>query len=169
VVGVQERYSSLAPLYYRGASAATVVYDITNAETFKKARFWVKELQKHANPGIIIALVGNKSDMSATREVPFEVSALSAAQWGLCVRRSRRGARPLERGGGRCSRNVRARGWRVGQLGVSRCREPTPAAAREGGSTHSLRRARMRQRRAHQQPAHSPWRGRRAPALSGNE
>jgi hypothetical protein len=34
----QERYSSLAPLYYRGASAATVVYDITNAETFKKAR-----------------------------------------------------------------------------------------------------------------------------------
>ena len=38
-----------------------------------QARFWVKELQKHANPGIIIALVGNKSDMSAAREVPFEV------------------------------------------------------------------------------------------------
>jgi len=46
----QERYSSLAPLYYRGASAATVVYDITNAESFQKARFWVKELQTHANP-----------------------------------------------------------------------------------------------------------------------
>jgi len=76
----QERYSSLAPLYYRGASAATVVYDITNAETFKKARFWVKELQKHANPGIIIALVGNKSDMSAAREVPFEEAKEFAEQ-----------------------------------------------------------------------------------------
>jgi GTPase SAR1 family protein len=36
------RYSSLAPLYYRGASAAVVVYDITNPETFQKAQFWVK-------------------------------------------------------------------------------------------------------------------------------
>lgn len=36
------RYSSLAPLYYRGASAAVVVYDITNPETFLKAQFWVK-------------------------------------------------------------------------------------------------------------------------------
>mmetsp|Transcript_13342 Transcript_13342/g.22517 ORF Transcript_13342/g.22517 Transcript_13342/m.22517 type:complete len:211 (+) Transcript_13342:577-1209(+) len=68
----QERYASLAPLYYRGASAATVVYDITNAESFQKARFWVKELQKHANPGIVIALVGNKSDLTDRREVPFE-------------------------------------------------------------------------------------------------
>jgi small GTP-binding protein len=26
----QEKYHSLAPMYYRGASAAVVVYDITN-------------------------------------------------------------------------------------------------------------------------------------------
>mmetsp|Transcript_28333 Transcript_28333/g.39141 ORF Transcript_28333/g.39141 Transcript_28333/m.39141 type:complete len:206 (-) Transcript_28333:139-756(-) len=68
----QERYASLAPLYYRGASAATVVYDITNQESFQKARFWVKELQKHASPGIVIALVGNKSDIPEKREVTFE-------------------------------------------------------------------------------------------------
>ena len=36
------RYASLAPLYYRGASAAVVVYDITNPETFQKAQYWVK-------------------------------------------------------------------------------------------------------------------------------
>ena len=28
---VQERYHSLAPMYYRGAAAAIVVYDITNS------------------------------------------------------------------------------------------------------------------------------------------
>ena len=41
----QERYHSLAPMYYRGAQAAIVVYDITNADTFERAKFWVKELQ----------------------------------------------------------------------------------------------------------------------------
>merc|ERR1712195_323291 len=43
----QERYHSLAPMYYRGAAAAVVVYDITNADSFQRAKSWVKELQKH--------------------------------------------------------------------------------------------------------------------------
>ena len=42
----QERYNSLAPMYYRGAQAAIVVYDITNADTFERAKSWVKELQR---------------------------------------------------------------------------------------------------------------------------
>ncbi|CAL9053140.1 unnamed protein product, partial [Musa banksii] len=65
----QERYASLAPLYYRGAAVAVVVYDITSPDTFKKAQYWVKELQKHATPGIIMALVGNKADLHENRAV----------------------------------------------------------------------------------------------------
>lgn len=42
----QERYHSLAPMYYRGAQAAIVVYDITNTDTFERAKTWVKELQR---------------------------------------------------------------------------------------------------------------------------
>merc|ERR1712137_20550 len=34
----QERYHSLAPMYYRGAQAAIVVYDITNADSFDRAK-----------------------------------------------------------------------------------------------------------------------------------
>jgi len=56
----QERYHSLAPMYYRGAQAAIVVYDITNQETFARAKTWVKELQRQASPNIVIALAGNK-------------------------------------------------------------------------------------------------------------
>ena len=36
------RYSALAPLYYRGAAVAVIVYDITRPESFKKAQYWVK-------------------------------------------------------------------------------------------------------------------------------
>jgi len=59
----QERFHSLAPMYYRNAQAAVVVYDITKASSLEKAKSWVKELQRQANPNIVIALVGNKLDL----------------------------------------------------------------------------------------------------------
>ncbi|CAN1258233.1 Ras-related protein RABF1 [Linum perenne] len=70
----QERYAALAPLYYRGAAVAVIVYDITSPESFKKAQYWVKELQKHGSPDIVLALVGNKADLHENREVPTQVS-----------------------------------------------------------------------------------------------
>ncbi|PWN38950.1 ras-domain-containing protein [Ceraceosorus guamensis] len=59
----QERFHSLAPMYYRNAQASAVVYDVTKASSFEKAKSWVKELQRQANPNIVIALVGNKIDL----------------------------------------------------------------------------------------------------------
>lgn len=59
----QERFHSLAPMYYRNAAAAVVVYDITKASSLEKAKAWVTELQRQANPNIVIALVGNKLDL----------------------------------------------------------------------------------------------------------
>ncbi|KAB7505407.1 Ras-related protein Rab-5B [Armadillidium nasatum] len=68
----QERYHSLAPMYYRGAQAAIVVYDITNQDTFERAKTWVKELQRQASPNIVIALSGNKADLSNKRVVELD-------------------------------------------------------------------------------------------------
>ncbi|EGW32646.1 uncharacterized protein SPAPADRAFT_61705 [Spathaspora passalidarum NRRL Y-27907] len=65
----QERYKSLAPMYYRNANAALCVYDITSRVSFNRAQDWIKELRKQAPEGIVIALVGNKSDLSDNREV----------------------------------------------------------------------------------------------------
>jgi len=59
----QERFHSLAPMYYRNAQAAVVVYDVTKATSLDKAKTWVKELQRQANPNIVIALAGNKLDL----------------------------------------------------------------------------------------------------------
>lgn len=64
----QERFHSLAPMYYRNAQAAVVVYDITKASSLDKAKSWVKELQRQANPNIVIALAGNKLDLVKPEE-----------------------------------------------------------------------------------------------------
>lgn len=50
-------------MYYRNAQAAVVVYDVTKATSLDKAKTWVKELQRQANPNIVIALAGNKIDL----------------------------------------------------------------------------------------------------------
>ncbi|KAI4207751.1 MAG: hypothetical protein LQ346_000401 [Caloplaca aetnensis] len=64
----QERFASLAPMYYRNAQSALVVYDITKPTSLIKARHWVAELQRQASPGIVIALVGNKLDLSSSTD-----------------------------------------------------------------------------------------------------
>lgn len=79
----QERYHSLAPMYYRGAQAAIVVYDISNKETFHKAQTWIKELQRQANPNIVIALAGNKLDLANKRAVSFEEAKAYADESSL--------------------------------------------------------------------------------------
>ena len=51
-------------------------------ETLKKAKFWVKELQKHASATMTIALVGNKSDLEEQREVTREEAEEYVAEVG---------------------------------------------------------------------------------------
>lgn len=35
----------MSRIYYRGAKAAIVCYDLTDSSSFERAKFWVKELQ----------------------------------------------------------------------------------------------------------------------------
>jgi len=67
----QERYRSFAPLYYRAAKAAFIVYDITNADSLHNAKHWINELVKQGEPDCIIVLLGNKSDLT-NRQVDYE-------------------------------------------------------------------------------------------------
>jgi len=65
----KERYRALAPMYYRNADAAVLVYDITDPESFSALRSWYQELQKNV-PNCIVILAGNKLDLE--RGVPRE-------------------------------------------------------------------------------------------------
>lgn len=69
----QEKYHSVCHLYFRGANAALLVYDITSKDSFCKAQQWLKELEKDFSPGeVVVMLVGNKTDLGQEREVTFE-------------------------------------------------------------------------------------------------
>lgn len=70
-------------MYYRGAQAAIVVYDITNQDTFGRAKNWVHELQRHASTDIVIALAGNKQDLGNKRMVDTEEAQAYAEEHGL--------------------------------------------------------------------------------------
>lgn len=58
--------------YYRGAVGALLVYDITKHLTYESVERWLKELFDHADPHIVVMLVGNKSDLESERSVPTE-------------------------------------------------------------------------------------------------
>ena len=80
----QERYKSLAPMYYRNAHCAIVVYDISETDSLEKAKSWIRELQRHADTNIIIMLVGNKLDLAEDhRAVSTEDGKAFAEQEGL--------------------------------------------------------------------------------------
>ena len=70
-------------MYYRGAQAAIIVYDITNSDTFARAKVWVKELQRQAAPNIVIALAGNKADLAAKRQIEVADAQAYADENGL--------------------------------------------------------------------------------------
>eukprot|EP00560_Eucampia_antarctica_P003271 CAMPEP_0197840298 /NCGR_PEP_ID=MMETSP1437-20131217/45527_1 /TAXON_ID=49252 ORGANISM="Eucampia antarctica, Strain CCMP1452" /NCGR_SAMPLE_ID=MMETSP1437 /ASSEMBLY_ACC=CAM_ASM_001096 /LENGTH=176 /DNA_ID=CAMNT_0043449891 /DNA_START=1071 /DNA_END=1601 /DNA_ORIENTATION=+ len=90
----QEKFHALGPIYYRDANGAVVVYDITDQDSFLRAQIWVKELRKMVGgeDQICIALLGNKSDMEASRNVnrtqAEQYAKLAAAQHSIVSAKS---------------------------------------------------------------------------------
>lgn len=78
----QERFRSISRLYYRGANAGLLCYDITDEASWEDMKGWLRELKAQCGDpaaggeGIVIHVVGTKSDMVAEdpsrRKVPFE-------------------------------------------------------------------------------------------------
>ncbi|KAL1934146.1 hypothetical protein VTP01DRAFT_6328 [Rhizomucor pusillus] len=68
----QERFRSMGPMYYRGAHAAILVYDITSQESFLEMDAWAKELARAmVLQDMIVYILGNKLDLCSQRAVPL--------------------------------------------------------------------------------------------------
>lgn len=79
----QERYRAITSAYYRGAVGALLVYDISKPGTFDACERWLHELRDHAEPNIVVMLVGNKSDLRHLRAVSTEDAMAFAEQHNL--------------------------------------------------------------------------------------
>jgi len=63
----QERFGSMTPIYYKNASGAIIVFDLTDITTFKAVEKWKNDLKdkllNYSEDSIPILLVGNKNDL----------------------------------------------------------------------------------------------------------
>ncbi|KAJ1338159.1 Ras-related protein Rab-2A [Microdochium nivale] len=76
----QETYKSVTRSYFRGASGALLVFDITRKQTFLHVTDWLNDLRQIAEPDIVVVLVGNKLDRAA--DTPQEDGEAAAGGGG---------------------------------------------------------------------------------------
>lgn len=65
----QEKFRSLAPMYYRSADIAILCFDCTKKATLEALDDWCRELIEKGPQNLIKVLVANKCDLEDQREV----------------------------------------------------------------------------------------------------
>ena len=81
--GGQERYRSITAVYYRDAVGALLVYDVTSRKSFADLDRWLKEVRNATGDSTQVLVIGNKSDLTTSREVPFDEASRYAETNGL--------------------------------------------------------------------------------------
>lgn len=89
----QERFRAIAPNYFKGSKGIVVVYDVTDRESFDRARWWLSELRttfKSASDQMDLVLVGNKTDLGGERVSEEEgrqtAAEFSTAYWDVSAK-----------------------------------------------------------------------------------
>ena len=67
----QEKYRALTKIFYKDASIAILVYDITRKESYDELKnYWYTQIKDYAPKNTIIAIAANKSDLFEKEQVP---------------------------------------------------------------------------------------------------
>lgn len=82
----QKPYRALAKLFYKDATVAVLVYDITSRSTFESLKAWQREVREACSPSLRTlhtgwAVVGNKADLREQEAV----SAEEAGSWARSI------------------------------------------------------------------------------------
>lgn len=66
----QEKFRSIAKIFYKDARVIILVYDITSRKSFDALNnFWYAELKNNCIEQPVLAVVGNKTDLYANQEI----------------------------------------------------------------------------------------------------
>jgi small GTP-binding protein len=67
----QTHFKRFRSRFYSGTSGAIIIYDLTNAQTYRNVQSWLKECKDNIRKSIPFVLLGNKSDLTELRvELP---------------------------------------------------------------------------------------------------
>ena len=69
----QERFKSMVPMYYKGAKAIIIAFDVTALASFEGAKKWLHEIESNTT-NITIVLLANKIDLDSKRVVSKETA-----------------------------------------------------------------------------------------------
>lgn len=67
-----ELYRSMIKLYFKGADASIITFDLTSENSFYNAQKWLIDIRENVPPSSSIYLVGNKSDLTK-RAIPTDL------------------------------------------------------------------------------------------------
>lgn len=79
-----ERYESMTKHYYHKAQGAVVCFDLTDLQSFEKAKFWVNELNQ-VEENVLIALVGTKADLLEEQQDVVRVPKQAILQYAHSI------------------------------------------------------------------------------------
>jgi len=78
----QERFRTITKTYYKGAHGIILTYDVTDENSFKNIRTWVKQIEQNAQNSVCKVLVGNKCDRD-DRKVSLDDGAKLAKEFNM--------------------------------------------------------------------------------------
>ena len=69
-------------MYYRGAHAALLVYDITSEDSLSDIKVWLDELRRNMSSDLIVQIVGHKADLAPThRKIELDYAKRKIEEW----------------------------------------------------------------------------------------
>eukprot|EP01017_Pseudomicrothorax_dubius_P007901 TRINITY_DN1253_c0_g2_i16.p1 TRINITY_DN1253_c0_g2~~TRINITY_DN1253_c0_g2_i16.p1 ORF type:complete len:146 (-),score=15.42 TRINITY_DN1253_c0_g2_i16:126-563(-) len=70
--------------YFQKSHGIAVIFDVTNKDSFHKIEdYWLEQVKENAPPNVTTMLIGNKCDLSETREVLQEEGEALANKFGF--------------------------------------------------------------------------------------
>lgn len=61
-IGGEKRFEFIRSTFYKGASGALLVFDLTSEETYEEIKKWLSEIKKSTGKDFPLVLIGNKLD-----------------------------------------------------------------------------------------------------------
>ena len=79
----QESFQSITKIFYKGAHAVLLTYDMTSLDSFMNLSHWFQEIKNQSEANALIFLVANKKDKESEREVSAAKGEQFAREKGL--------------------------------------------------------------------------------------